>query len=112
MNIYYNVEIQTSGTNELTDIILDQIMHIFKVDEMDIDERESYRAVLFFKSECNPSEMRNRVKQYFQHGKPIHYIDVVYRWEHEMNADRFVYWGDGREQNYVGKIIFEEEKIK
>ena len=110
MNVYYNVEIQTSGTCLMTEGMLEQIAHILGADETDYDEVESYRAVLFFKSDCKPSEMRNRVKKCFQHGKPIHYIDVVYRWETEMTPDRFVYWADGRETEYTGKIIFEEDK--
>ena len=111
MSVYYNVEIRMNGTNKLTDVILEQIMNILNADETDVDERETYSAILFFKSEEKPTEMRQRVKRCFQHGKPIHYIDVIYRWETEMNADRFVLWGDGTEKDYTGKIVFEEDKV-
>ena len=39
----------------------------------------------------------------------IYYVDVVYRWEWEMNCDRFVLRADGREQDYTGTTVFKED---
>jgi len=40
----------------------------------------------------------------------LHYIDVIYRFEHEMTPDRFVVWSSGHEEEYHGEVIFVEDK--
>jgi len=113
MNVYYNVEIQMAMKNVLTDELLRKILPYFDADETDVDEHEKYRAVLFFKSQEKPSAMHDYVRDALNDlGQQIHYIDVIYRWETEMNPDRFVIWSDGTEKEYVGKINFEEATVR
>ena len=111
MNCYYNVEIQMANNFEMTETLLRQIEISMGAHVTDRDEVETYSAVIFFKSEVKPTEIRTRLKAILaMHADRIHYIDVVYRWEAEMNADRFVLWADGREQDYTGRMYFEEDK--
>ena len=108
---YYNIEIQTSGYDKITDEMITWLTAMLGAGESSIDERDSYRATLFFKStHIKPTMMRERVRECLSHDKPIYYIDVIYRFESEMTPDRFVYWADGREQEYIGHVIFEEDK--
>ena len=110
MTVYYSVEIQMSGMNK-TDEIISQVASTLGATKENVYEQEDHSATIFFKSECKPTEMRERVKRCLQDSKTIHYIDVVYRWEMEMTPDRFVYWSDGMVQEYTGKIIFEEDRF-
>ena len=114
MNVYYNVEIQMSRKNRITEEILNDIALNLGATASDVDERETYRAVLFFKSEIKPGEMRSLIRAYFRENpdEHIHYFDVIYRWETEMNADRFVIWSDGETQEFTGKMIFEEDTVR
>ena len=110
MNVYYNVEIQMAGTHEMGENLLAMIESRLGADDTDIDEVETYRAVMFFKSDIMPSEMERRVRSLLEDKEEIlHYVDVVYRWESEMNCDRFVMWADGRKKSYTGHTIFEED---
>lgn len=111
MNLYYNMEIQMKHPNEVTDDVIEKIAQILGVGATEVDERETYTAVFFFKSEIPPSQMFIKVRDilFFQF-HTIYYIDVMYRWETEMNADRYVCWEDGREKHYTGRIVFEEDK--
>lgn len=111
MNIYYNVEIQMAEGHEIGTGILSMFGNYLNVDVNDLDEREPYRAVLFFKSVKKPSEIRSLIRSILKDmDNKIHYVDVVYRWEWEMNCDRFVMWSDGREQDYTGHTLFEEDR--
>ena len=110
MNVYYNIEIQMAGMNKMTDDVLSMITRTLCVDDSDYDELEAYRAVLFFKTDMLPGAMRELVKDCLRKTERIHYIDVIYRFETEMNVDRYVIWADGREQDYTGHTIFEEDK--
>ena len=110
MQVYYFVEIQTSGMAKITDELLADIVRTFGVDFRDYDEIESYRATLFFNSSVMPSNFRNTVRDLIMRNKDrIHYVDIVYHFETEINADRFVIWADGREQDYTGHMTFEED---
>ena len=111
MITYYNVEIQMSGTHKTTDHFISQVATSLGARETDIDEREEYRAVIFFKSDVKPTEMRKRVQAVLaMYSMTLHYIDVVYRYDQEMKPDRFCCWADGRIQEYTGKIIFTEDE--
>ena len=111
MDVYYNVEIQMSGTNEVTEELLTKIEQFLGADSTDVDECETYRAVLFFKSPVKTLDMFKRLRELMYEAKDVvHYIDVIYRWETEMYCDRFVIWDDGNEKEYTGDIIFTEDK--
>lgn len=111
MNCYYNVEIQMAIGNDVTENLLRQLEECVGANDTDRDEVESYRAVLFFKSDVKPTDIRTRLKAILaMHNNRIHYIDVIFRWETEINADRFVLWSNGTEKDYTGRIYFEEDK--
>lgn len=111
MTTYYNVEIQMAGDNKATQDFIEQFATNFGADKTDIDEIESHRAVLFFKSETLPTDMRQIIRAVLlMYGSKVHYIDVIYRYEAEMTPDRFCIWSDGHEQEYTGKVIFKEDK--
>ena len=111
MTTYYNVEIQMAGDNKATQDFIEQFATNFGADKTDIDEIESYRAVLFFKSETLPTDMRQIIRAVLlMYSAKVHYIDVIYRYEAEMTPDRFCIWSDGHEQEYTGKVIFKEDK--
>ena len=80
------------------------------ISDHDLDEREANRAVFFFVSDMKPSEVKTIVRVILQQTTSIHYVDIIYRWENEMHPDRSVLWGDGHEQEYTGRVIFEEDK--
>ena len=110
MNCYYNVEIQMAEGHEIGTGILSMFGNYLDVNVNDLDERETYRAVLFFKSDKKPTEIRSLIRAILRNmDNRIHYVDVVYRWEWEMNCDRFVLWGDGHEQDYTGTTVFKED---
>ena len=107
---YYNVEIQMSGTYKTSPHFISQIAMDLGAVPTDIDELETYRAVIFFRSDIKPSEMRNRIRAVLAMYKiSLHYIDVVYRFENEMTPDRFCFWADGHEIEYSGEVIFKED---
>lgn len=111
MKLVYNVEIQMSGTHTTTEHLINQIAIDLGADEKAVDELETYRAVLFFDSEIQPSEIRERVRAILaMYNMTLHYIDVVYRYDAEINADRFVVWADGHETDYTGHMTYEEDK--
>lgn len=111
MICYYNVEIQMTAPYEIDDELLMMIEDKLSTTSAARDEVETYRAVLFFKSDVNPEEIKRRIHVMLGtdlHDN-VHYIDVIYRWENEYNSDRFVVWSDGHEQNYTGHMEFEED---
>ena len=117
MKVYYNVEIQMAGKYEASDELVRFVKDIIGIDDTDIDECETYRAAFFFCSSIYPSAMAKRVWRLINtardsknHENMIHYVDVIYRWEAEMNADRFVCWSDGKMKEYTGHIVFEEDE--
>lgn len=117
MNVYYYIEFQSSGLNVISKEVLLHIENMLGVSGRDIEEREPRRVTFFFKSIVKPSEMRKRMWKILNttrsadnHECLLHYVDVVYRWDYELNADRFVLWSDGNAQEYTGKMIFEEDK--
>ena len=111
MKVYYNVEIQMEGFNHVNKDLLSRIIHDLGAGDSDVDECEDFRATLFFKTETKPTEMRNKIRKIIQSFEDkVHYIDVIYRFEAEMIPDRFVFWANGREQEYIGEVIFTEEK--
>ena len=110
MNAYYNVEIQMEGNKKVTTGILVLFEDFLGISDRDIDEREDHRTVFFFMSDMKPSEVKNRIRAILNQTTSIHYVDVIYRWETEMNPDRFVIWGDGHEQEYTGRVVFTEDK--
>lgn len=110
MNVYYNVEIQMSGKNKVTVGIMTMFEDYLGITSNDLDEREDHRAVFFFMSNMKPSEVKTLIRTILNQTASIHYVDVVYRWETEMNPDRFVIWGDGHEQEYTGRVVFTEDK--
>lgn len=110
MSVYYNVEIQMAGDDMIADTLLFKVAEVLHASIRDVDECEDHRAVLFFKSDITPTEMRGLVRHCFDHGLRIYYIDVIYRYEYEMTPDRFTIWGDGRKQEYTGRVIFTEDE--
>ena len=111
MNTYYFVEVQMSGANEATTQFMGRIAINLGADIMNVDEIDTHSATIIIKSEIKPTEMRLRVQAILAiYQTMIHYIDVVYRFEYEMTPDRFCFWSDGRQQEYIGKVIFTEEK--
>lgn len=116
-NVYYTIEVQMSGTNVITKEVLGCIENYLGVAGTDVDEREPHYVAFFAKLNVMPSEMRervwkllNNVRSSKDHEPMIHYVDVIYRWETEMNADRFVFWSNGYSQEYTGTMIFKEDK--
>ena len=113
MRVWYTVEIQMSWGNERNydlDMAVGQAMGFI---EDDIDERETYRMTAIFPSEeILPMQMRGIVRKVLRDNPTIFYIDVVYRWETENIPDRFVIWHDGHAQEYIGRIVFEEDKFR
>jgi hypothetical protein len=114
---YYNIEIQMAGERELTDEILDTVMYILCAKYSATDEVEDHRAVIFYRTQFLPSEMRekvwkilNTIRDSKTHEPLLHYIDVEYRYEWEMTPDRFVCWSDGRLVEYKGHVIYTEEE--
>lgn len=111
MMTYYNVEIQMAGENEATQSLVEQVATNLGASATDIDEIESHRAVLFFKSDILPTKMRQIIRAtLLMYAQKIHYIDVIYRFNTAMHPDRFCIWSDGHEQEFTGKVIFEEDK--
>ena len=111
MNVYYNVEIQMIAKHTLTVDLLERILPFIGAKVTDVDEHENHRASIFFKSEDSPTKMHDYVRNVLHaFGDRVHYIDVIYRWEWELNCDRFVIWSDGCETEYTGHITFEEDK--
>lgn len=109
-NILYKVEIQMTMADKMTASLLVWVEQMLQAHNCCVEERDDYHAEISFISNIKPSEMRRLVKRCFQYGKRLYYIDTIYRYETEINADRFVYWGDGREQEYTGTMMFEEDK--
>jgi len=111
MKLVYNVEIQMSGTHTTTNHMVEQIAIDLGTDAKAIDEMEMYSATLFFESELQPSEIRERIRVIMaMYNMTFHYIDVVYRYDTEINADRFVVFSDGAEKEYTGRMTYEEDK--
>ena len=110
MKVWYNVEIQMLGENEMTDKLTDDIIFNLGCRYSDIDEREIYNMTTLFNSNMEPSEMRKYVTDLLHEYPQIFYIDVIYRYDSENVPDRFVIWGNGRVQEYTGHIVFEEDK--
>lgn len=110
MKIYYNVEIQTAGNKKITAGIIDLFEDFLGISDRDLDEREEHRAVFFFGSDMKPSEVKAIVRTILQQTSSIHYVDIIYRFEHEMTPDRVVLWADGHTQEYTGHVVFEEDK--
>lgn len=109
MKLYYNIEIQMSGTNEMTDAVLEHAAHLFGFLKKDVEDAETYNASVMFTSDIKPSDMRERVRNLLVAVPTIHYVDVIYRFEYAMVPDRFVIWSDGRTQEYTGYINFRED---
>ena len=111
MYTYYNVEIQMSGTHETSEQFIKQIAIDLGAKPSDVDEIDTYHATLSFKSNLKPSEIKQRVQSVLaMYRMTLHYIDVIYRFEHEMTPDRFVVWSSGHEEEYHGEVIFVEDK--
>ena len=110
MKIYYNVEIQTAGNKKITAGIIGLFEDFLGISDRDLDEREEHRAVFFFGSDMKPSEVKAIVRTILQQTSSIHYVDIIYRFEHEMTPDRVVLWADGHMQEYTGHVVFEEDK--
>ena len=110
MNTYYNVEIQASEKKKITTGIISMFEDFLGITDRDLDEREGNRAVFFFVSDMKPSEVRNRIRTILNQTTGIYYVDIIYRFENEMHPDRVVLWRDGREQEYTGHVMFEEDR--
>lgn len=110
MKVWYNVEVQMLGENEMTDKLADDIIFNLGCRYSDIDEHEIYNMTALFNSNRCPTAMRDHVTSVLREHPEIFYIDVIYRYDSENVPDRFVIWGDGRVQEYTGHIVFEEDK--
>lgn len=111
MKLFYNVEILASGTNQISEHLVETIATDLGTDLHAGDEIEPYRAVLCFDSELKPSAIRLRVRAILaMYNMTLRYIDVVYRYESEVDADRFIVYADGTEKDYTGHMIYEEDK--
>ena len=113
MKHYYSLEISMLGENERSFELDQEIGEALGFAEDDIDEREVYRMTAAFVSDTIPSVMNVNVTQLLKRHPEIFYIDIIHRpirRGYESLPDRTVIWGDGRIQNYVGRIIYEEVK--
>lgn len=110
MTDYYSLEISMLGENERSYELDQEIGEALGFVEDDIDEREPYRMTAEFYSDSTYSVMKANVTQLLKQHPEIFYIDVIHRREYDCLPDRTVIWGDGRIQNYIGRIIYEEVK--
>jgi len=110
MKVWYSIEAQMYADKERNYDLDEAIGSALGFVEEDIDERETYNLTALFSIEKSPSEMRNDVRKVLDEHPEIYYIDVMYRYDCENVPDRFVAWKDGTVKEYIGRIIFEEEK--
>lgn len=110
MKHYYSLEISMLGENERSYELDQEIGEALGFAEDDIDEREVYRMTAAFESYMLPSMMKLNVIHMLSNHPEIFYVDIIHRYGYESLPDRTVIWGDGRMQNYVGRIIYEEVK--
>lgn len=112
MSVYYNVKIQMYGTYEVESGLLDAASRAMGFLEEDVEETELHNASICFTSDAKPSKMKERVHAFLAKNVPVHYVDVIYRYEYEMVPDRFVVWQDGREKDYTGYVEFREDTVR
>ena len=110
MQVFYKVVIQMRGTYETDGHTMELAAHHLGFSKRNIDEQEIHNATIFFYSNfIKPTEMRDRVLRLLAECRYIYYVDVVYRFEHELVPDRFVVWQGGKIKEYTGKITFVED---
>jgi len=109
MNVYYNITIQMRGTYPTDDKTMERSAHHLGFTKNNIDEQEVHNAKVWFYSAVKPSEMKERVLRLLAECNRIYYVDVTYRFEHEMIPDRFVVWQGGKIKDYTGQVMFVED---
>ena len=109
MKVYYSMAIQMRGTYTVDDPTIELAAHHLRFSKRDIEEVEVHSAQVIFSSSIKPSEMKERILHMLAECRTIYYIDVIYRFEHEMIPDRFVIWQGGKIKEYTGKVTFVED---
>ena len=112
MKVFYSIEIQMCAGHEVTDDLMEVASYAFQFLKKDVDEKELYRVTALFSNEIKPTEMRERARRFLHLHKDVYYVDVIYRFEHEMVPDRFVRWQNGDIQEYTGHVEFREENAE
>ena len=105
------IEVQMQEGKEISEELVNELRTCFKRGPFthDIDEMEETGLTMSFITELMKDEIMSAAAAFIvTHRNDVHYIDVVYRYEYELNADRVVFWSDGRRQEYTGKMIFTE----
>lgn len=110
MKAYYNAEIQMDADHRVSAGLITDCALLLGAGPEDAEDREDHRVSFFFVSDKKPSEIRKQIRKMLNDNMGIHYVDVIYRFEHEMNPDRFVLWSDGHDQEYTGHVVFTEDK--
>jgi len=109
MKVYYSMVIQMRGTYAVDDPTMELAARYLRFGKHDVEEVEVHNAQIIFTSSIKPSEMKERILRLLVECRTIYYIDVVYRFEHEMIPDRFVVWQGGKIKDYTGKVTFVED---
>lgn len=110
MQVFYKVVIQMRGTYATDGHTMELAAHHLGFSKRNIDEQEIHNATIFFYSNfIKPTEMRERVLRLLAECRYIYYVDVVYRFEHEIVPDRFVVWQGGKIKEYTGNVTFVED---
>lgn len=108
--VWYKVEFLMMNGVERDCDLDEYVGYAMGFSEDEIDEREPHRLTAFFRrDDTTPTEMREIVSRVLREHPEIYYIDVIYRFDAENVPDRFVIWNDGEKQEYIGKVVFEED---
>ena len=106
------IEVQMQEGKETSEELVKELRTCFKREPFvthDIDDIDKTGMTMSFITELMQLEIMQAAADFIVRNRnDVHYIDVVYRYEYELNADRFVFWSDGRVQEYTGKMMFTE----
>ena len=102
------VTVQTSMENILTESTREYIEEFYNAPGD--DEGTDFQFSLVFETELTIEQLVRRAKLLLADLPELYYVDTIYRYEGEFDADRFVVWQDGRYQSYTGKMEFTEDK--
>lgn len=108
MKKFVKVTVQTSMENILAEGVREYIEEFYNAPGD--DEGTDFQFSLVFETELTIDELVERARLLLADLPELYYVDTVYRFESEFDADRFVVWQDGRYQSYTGKLEFMEDK--
>ena len=109
MKVYYNINLQMFGTYEVEDQIISGAAHHLGFSKNDIEDIDTHCANIMFTSTLPPTKVKEHVRAFLASNHPVHYVDVIYRFEYAMVPDRFVVWRDGSCKDYTGYVDFRED---